>query len=91
VKATALGHAAVVFLTCAPEIRFGTALTFEVIEPEAAGLKRLVHTIQTFRLDRGLDFLAELSTLEPCIKDKDGGTLTLRGVLNVRNTARNGK
>lgn len=75
-----------IFLTCPAIFRIGATLTFEVLECEASLLKELVGRTETFCLDSTCSFLAEIKTLEPCIKNAaTGAVLTRRGVLSVRS------
>ena len=75
-----------IFLTSPVAFRPGGTVTFEVLECEASILKELVGRTETFCLDLACSFVAEITTLEPCIKNAaTGAVLTRRGVLGVRS------
>ena len=78
-----------IFLTSpAAAFRPNSTVTFEMLECEASALKDMVGRIATFCLDSSCSFVAEVSILEPCIKNAaSGAVLTRRGVLTLRTQA----
>lgn len=75
-----------IFLTFPAIFRLGASLAFEVLESEASLLKELVGRTETFCLDSTCTFVAEIKTLEPCIKNAaTGAVLTRCGVLSLRS------
>ena len=77
-----------IFLTSPAAFRPNSTVTFEVLECEAPILKEMVGRTTTFCLDSNCSFVAEIKTLEPCIKNAaTGAVLTRRGMLSVRSQA----
>ena len=74
-----------IFLISPAAFRSSSTLTFEVLECEATVLKEMVGRTATFCLDSSCSFVAEVNSLEPCIKNSaTGAVLTRRGVLTLR-------
>ena len=78
-----------IYLTGPTDFRPGGRVTFEVLEADAAHLKRLIGKTETFGLDpQQLPFSAQLTALEPCESTVDALSLlrykpAMRAVLSI--------
>ena len=79
-----------IYLTSPVDLRPGSTVTFEVLEPDASHLRRVLRKLETFGLGaEHAPFMAELTSLERCrstvaalafLRDRPA----MRGVLTVR-------
>jgi sulfur transfer protein SufE len=85
-----VGCANPIYLTSEADYSSGAKITFEVLESDAAVLKRLVGTVETFGFDTTRPpFRAELTSLDPCTSTALALSLmrdrpAMRGVFTVQ-------